>query len=397
MTASKAPRFALLIAMAALGLFGLNIIPPVMPVLAQAFRTDIAAVQFTLTLYLFGFAVAQLVYGPVSDRIGRRPALLAGLTLFQIGTGICLLAPDIVTLNIGRLLQAVGSCAGTVLGRAVIRDVYERERAASMVAYMTMALALGPMLAPAIGGYLELWFGWRALFFFLLAAGILVQIWAHLAMPETLRERLQGSNPIAMLHDFRLLLRQPAFCGYALQVGLSTMVFFVFVGGSAHVAVDLMGVPPHHYGLYFILVPSQYMLANFLAGKFSPRIGIERLIRGGTAFGLLFSLLLVAFDGVGRLGVLPLFLGAGGISLAQGFCVSSAVAGAVSVDPRRAGSASGLVGFLQMTFGALGSFSVGILPGTTQTLVWLMAGASLAALISHYLGQHFHRRQGGTS
>ncbi|MBI4969995.1 MAG: multidrug effflux MFS transporter [Rhodospirillales bacterium] len=396
MTRPQAPHFTLLIAVAAIGLLGLNIIPAVMPVLAQALKTDTTVVQFTLTLYLFGFAVAQLVYGPVSDRIGRRPTLLAGLTLFQIGTVICLVAPDILTLNSGRLLQAIGSCAGTVLGRAVIRDVYERERAASMVAYMTMALALGPMLAPAIGGYLELWFGWRSLFVFLLVVGILVQIWAHLAMPETLRERLTGSSPIAMLHDFVLLLRQPAFCGYAFQLGFSTMVFFAFVGGAAHVAVDGMGVAPHHFGLYFIMVPSQYMLANFLAGRFSPRIGIERLIRGGVAFGVLFSFLLVVFEEVGRLSVMPLFLAAGGISLAQGFSVSSAVAGAVSVDPRRAGSASGLVGFLQMTFAALGSFSIGVLPGTARTLVWLMLLASLAGLISHYLGQYFHRRQGGS-
>jgi DHA1 family bicyclomycin/chloramphenicol resistance-like MFS transporter len=181
-TPPRRPPLFIIIAVVACGPLAIHILVPSLPGLQIIFDTNYATVQLTLTLYFFAFAGAQLIYGPLSDRFGRRPVLLAGMALYVGGGVICLSASTIEVLIGGRIVQGIGGCAGFVLARAIVRDLYEREKAASMLAYVTMAMVVVPMMAPGIGGYLDLWFGWWASFFLVVTYGIVVTVAAILVL-----------------------------------------------------------------------------------------------------------------------------------------------------------------------------------------------------------------------
>lgn len=283
----RLPSVFILVAMTALGPLALNIFMPSMPGLAKAFGVEYGVVQLTLTFYLVGLGVAQLIYGPISDRWGRRPVLLWGLGIYCVGSIACALAPSIFWLMLGRALQALGGCAGLVLGRAIIRDLYERDRSAAMIGYVTMAMSLAPMLSPALGGYLDTLFGWRASFVFCSLAGLAVYGWVLLTLPETLARPGQGEGAAALLRGYRELLRSPVFCGYVLQTAFTSGVFFAFIAGAPFVVVTVMGLPASAYGLWFIIVSIGYLTGNFFTGRFAVRLGVDRMIAYGAVTQLL--------------------------------------------------------------------------------------------------------------
>ena len=285
-TTRRRPPLALLIAVTAAGPLSLTIFVPSMPGIQRAYDTDYATVQLTLTLYLVGFAVAQLLYGPLSDRFGRRPVLLAGQGVYLVGSLLCLMAPGIGTLIAGRVVQAVGACAGMVVARAIIQDVYKREKAAPMLAYVSSAMAAAPMVGPSIGGMLEVWFGWRASFVLIAALGAGVLAASVFFLHETHKGEAQGATIVGMLVGFGHLLRRPVFCGHAFQVAFTSSVFFAFVGGVPYVMVDLMRRPPSEFGFYFIAVPALFMTGSFFAGRVSARVGSDRMVTIGTLIAL---------------------------------------------------------------------------------------------------------------
>ena len=365
----------------------MHILLPSMPGMQRIFATEFATVQLTLTLYLVGFAVAQLAYGPLSDRFGRRPVLLAGLALYLAGSLICLLAPAIEVLIAGRVVQAVGGCSGLVLGRAIVRDVYGRERAASMLAYVTMAMVVAPMLSPTIGGYLEVWFGWWAIFAFLFAAGILVMIATALFLPETRGTASEMTGPLEMARSFGHLLRLRAFLGYAFHLAFATGVWMSFVGAAPYVTIELLGRSPNEYGLYFIGVSAMYAAGNFTAGRISQRVGSDRMITIGVWVAIAGTAILGGVVAMGALTPFNLFWPVAVVSFGQGLSIPNAMAGAVSVDPRRIGAASGLTGFLQMATAAGCSYLVGaLMAGTAVPMVVVMSVLAVLAYAAPALG-----------
>lgn len=370
----------MLVAVSALGPLALNIFMPAMPNLKDAFATDYGTIQLTLSLYLAGLAASQLVYGPLSDRYGRRPMLLAGLVLFVIGSAGGLAAAGIGQLIAARLVQAVGGCAGLVLGRAMVRDLYSRERAAGMIAYMTMAMVVAPMLAPLLGGYLTEWFGWRSTLVFTVAAGAAVLALAVPLLRETNHDRQPLPGIGGMLSSYRALLRVPAFRCYAFQISFSTAGFFAFLGGAPYVVIDLMGRSPAEYGLYFALGAAGYMVGNFLAGRHSARLGIDRMIGIGVIVSLAATatMLVLALAGVDH--PLALFLPLTAFALGNGMSLPNGLAGAISVNPRIAGAASGLAGFLQMGAGTLASIVAGVivLHGAAAMILVMLTASALA-------------------
>jgi len=380
---SPRPSLGILIAVTALGPMALNIFIPSMPGMTAVFGTDYGTIQLTLTLYLFGVAIAQLAMGPLSDRFGRRPVLLAGIALFLFGSLGAALAGTIETLIAARIVQAVGGCAGLVLGRAIVRDTHSREESASMIGYITMAMVVAPMMAPLIGGYLDHWFGWRSTFFAVLAVGAVVLALAWLLLHETHHDRRIGAGPLAMLRGFGVLLRDAAFAGYALNVSFTTAVFFAFLAGAPYIMIELMQRPSSEYGLYFMMNAVSYMAGNFASGRLATRIGPDRMIFTGSVLALAGVALLTAL----ALGtsMIPLFL-FGPVMLvgvANGLSLPSATASAISLRPDLAGTASGLVGFLQMMVGALATLLVGKLQDDT---VFPMAAVMSAAAIIAFLG-----------
>jgi MFS transporter, DHA1 family, multidrug resistance protein len=359
----------LLVAMTAIGPMGLNILTPAVPGLVATFGTDAAAVQLTLSLYLFGLAASQLVMGPLSDRFGRRPVVLAGLTLAAVSSVAALAATTIEALIVARIIQAIGASTGVVVGRAIIRDLYDRDRAAAMIGWVTSATVVAPMLAPMIGGFLDTAVGWHAIFAFVGVVSAATLIGAVVALPETQSAAMDGGI-VRFLTEARLLVGTRQFCGYALCVAANSAMFFVYVGGAPHVVVTMMGQSSAVYGVWFAVSSLGYMAGNFIAAQRSVVFGVDRMIWWGTVISLLAVVaecaLVLALPGGGPA---IIFVPQIVISIGSGFLMPNALAGAVSVRPQAAGTASGFTGFLQMGLGALSAQVVShLLDGATTAL-----------------------------
>ena len=341
----------MLIIVAAVSPLGINLYLPSLPGMAAALQVDYAAVQFTLSVYLAAVALGQLIIGPVSDHYGRRPVLLGGLILFVIGSLICMLAPNIGVLNLGRVVQALGGCAGIALSRAIVRDLYDRTQAASMIAYVTMGMAVAPMVAPAVGGVLESFYGWRSAFAFLMAFGLVTLVVVHFLLHETRPIREPGSQQL--LSGYAQLLRMPVFWGFTLTAGFTSASFFAFAAGGAYIMIELMGRTPVEYGLYFGVMPTGYILGNFCSAKLASKVGSLRLTRLGTLLGLLAILIMAVLYAIDDMQPAFLFLPMTLMGMGNGLVLPNCIAGAVSVKPEIAGAASGLAGSLQIGFGAI--------------------------------------------
>ena len=378
----------ILIAVTAIGPLALNIFIPAMPGMVAVFDTDYGTIQFTLTLYLFGVAISQLFMGPLSDRFGRRPVLLGGILVFLIGSLMAAMASTISLLIAGRIVQAVGGCAGLVLGRAIVRDTHSREESASMIGYITMAMVVAPMIAPLLGGYLDHWFGWRATFFAVLGVGVVVLAFAWPMLHETHHQRHSGGGTLAMLQGFPVLLRDAAFTGYVINVACTTAVFFAFLAGAPYIMIEIMDRPSSEYGLYFMLNAASYMTGNFLSGRLATRIGPDRMVLTGSLAALLGAALLTAIALSTELTPLGLFGPVMLVGLGNGLSLPSATASAISLRPDLAGTASGLTGFLQMMAGALVALLVGWLQDDTAfPMVTVMSSAAVLAFLGYMLAR----------
>ncbi|MBA4610162.1 multidrug effflux MFS transporter [Stappia taiwanensis] len=384
----RRPTLAILVAVSAVNPLALNISLPSLPLLVDIFGTTAGMVQMSLSLYLAAVAVAQIGIGPLSDRYGRRPVLLWGLAIFVVGSVICAVAPSIEVLLTGRMLQATGGCAGIVLGRAIVRDLYDRSQAASMIGYVTMGLAVAPMIGPAIGGVVDQSFGWRSSSYLMVVLGLLVLVAAWFDLHETNHNRVSGGGVAGLVRSYGALSRSGLFWAYALTSAFTSAVFFGFLGGAPFVAADLLGMSPAVYGLYFILVAGGYVFGNWISGRYSGSIGMVRMIGAGNVVLVLAVSIIAFLFALGLVHPLSLFGPMFVVGVGNGMCLPNAIAGAVSVRPDLAGAASGLTGSLQIGAGAIASalagwFLSGILwPGTIWPLVLVMATACVLSVIA---------------
>lgn len=383
--ATRAPQrpragvlLALLMAMTSLGPLSLNILVPATPGLAATLNTEPATVQLTVSLYLLGLALSQLALGPLSDRFGRRPVVLCGLTLTVVVSFAALLATSIGELILARAFQSFGASTGIVIGRAIIRDLYDRERAASMIGWVATVMVVAPMVSPLIGGLLDTTFGWETTFIFVGIFALLVLAWAYFILPETRPDHVTGGGIRYLAGEARELLKSRAFKAYVLAATLGSATFFGFLGASPHVVIDLMGESSAVYGAWFIIAALGYMLGNLCAAKFAPRLGVHRMIPAGLGLEVAGATLgvlwvwLFPFGGPASIFIPQLI-----ISTGNGMMLPNAIAGAVSVRPQSAGTASGITGCTQMAVGALAaqvtswiaSLSVTALPMSFTILV----------------------------
>jgi len=382
--ARRRPSLAILIAMSAIGPLALNIFVPSMPGLQKTFGVSYATAQLTLTLYLIGTAVCQLIYGPLSDRFGRRPVVLAGQGVFVVASLAAALAPTIEVLIAARAVQAVGGAAGIVISRAIVRDLYGREKAASVLGYLTVAWVLAPMLAPTFGGFLDGIGGWSASFYFLTGTGLLVWLAALGWLHETHYER--GSVPVlsGLIISFGRLLRERKFVAYTLTLAFGSGVFFSFLAGAPYIMIAVLGRSPLEYGLWFIVVSFGYMAGNALSGRYSERAGVERMIGYGTALSLSGSLLSLAAVSAGFLSPVAIFLPMILVALGNGLTLPNGIAGAMSINPALAGTAAGLAGFMQMGLGAAISQSVGVVQAISPwASLYVMAASATVSLVMY--------------
>ena len=341
----------LLICMTAIGPTTLNILVPALPRLAVELGTDAKTVQLAVSLYLIGLATAQLLAGPLSDRFGRRPVALGGLALTALMSLAALAVGNVTSLIVVRVVQAIGAASGIVVARALVRDLFERDRAAAMLGLVATAMVIAPTFGPLIGGLLETAFGWQAIFLFVAAASLAVLAWGLAVLPETRRRDARGGP--GFVADLTALAGSASFHGYVLCAAFGSGTFFAFLGGGPHAIVTIMGRSPAEFGVWFAVSSVGYMAGNFLTSRLSMRYGVDRMIRYGLALegvGAVAAMALaaVAPDGGPAIVFLPqLVMGFG-----NGVMLPNAIAGAVSIRPQAAGTASGFLGCVQMTIGA---------------------------------------------
>ena len=366
----------------------MNIFMPSMPGMMKVFGVSYDTVQFTLTLYLVALAVAQLFIGPLSDRFGRRPIALWGLLVFLIGSFICITAPDILILSVGRAIQAAGGCAGIVMARTMIRDLYGSAKAAKMIAVLVLAMIIIPVIAPSLGGFLDEIYGWQAGFYVVFGFALLVLFASYYFLQETHFNLHDSISVIRTIHGFGQLLGHLSFNKFALQISFASAAFFAFIGGSPYVVMELMGHSPKEYGFYFMVVGLSYMIGNFVTTRTTETWGINVLINLGIYLAAAGGLFLLICYFMGILNAPILFAAMSAIALANGLSLPTSIAGAIGVDPERIGAAAGLSGFLQIAAGAAASFIVGnMLSHSAAPLVYIMSGSAFLALASYKVAE----------
>jgi MFS transporter, DHA1 family, multidrug resistance protein len=379
--ADRRPPVLALIAISALSPFAINSVVPSMPAIEDAFRADYGRVQLVLSMFLASVAISQIFIGPLSDRFGRRPVLLIGFSLFVIASAACPFAPSVEALIALRIVQGASGCVGIVLGRAIVRDLYDRRQAASMLGYVTMGLAMAPMVAPTLGGLLQEYSGWTAIFWLMagLGAACLAVVWG--LVPETNLNRTARLSLGTLFADYSRLIRRPDFLLFTASSSLTTGVFFTFLGGAPYVAERLLGLRPSVYGLWFAVLPLGYAAGSFMAGRYTEKVGVARMILAGSALAFTAVLALMFLFVAGFSGPAALFLPMSIAGIANGIALPSAISGAISVRPEIAGAASGLSGAAQLGTGAvLSIIGSAALAGGTSPLPMLMIMTAAAAL-----------------
>lgn len=374
--AARRPGLFLLVAMTALGPVALTIFIPSMPGLQAALATDYASAQLTLTLYLVSLAVFQLVLGPLSDRFGRRPVLLVGIALFVLASLGCALATSVEQLILARVVQAAGGCAGMAIGRAIVRDLYARDEAASLFGLVNVGMVVGPLVAPPLGGALDEIGGWRLPFVAVALFGLVVFVLLLVQLRETNLVRERSAGFLRFARNSGTLFREPTFLGFALQTAFATCLYYAFIAGAPFVAAEEIGASARDFGFIYFFVPLGYMAGNFLTGRLGRRVGAEPLMWAGLGLALIG---LAGMGGVAWLKIhtlLALFMPMTIVTISNGLVIPTGSAAAISVRPDIAGAASGVAGFLQIGFAALATLAVGLMhDGTRIPMLLVMAAA----------------------
>jgi DHA1 family bicyclomycin/chloramphenicol resistance-like MFS transporter len=392
--------FVVLVSISALGPLGINMIVPSLPGLGRDLGVDYGVAQLAFSVFPFSMAFFIVLTGPLADIFGRRPVLFAGLGAYVLATLAAALAPNIESVIAARIIQAAGAGAGIVVGRASIGDLYERDRAASMMGYVTMGYGVAPMFAPMIGGVLEEVYGWRMTFGFLFLLGSVVLVASWKVLPETSRVRGPGEARPSFLGAIAELAVAPAFWAIALTNAFNSSVYFTFLGGGSFVGEHVLGLSPGVYGGYLMLVVAGYIAGNWFTGRYTVRLGPMRLMIAGCLLLIAVALVMLVADVAGALSPLTLFGPTVFMGFGNGLITPNCLALAISVRPRLAGTAVGFASGIQLGFAGLMSTVVGWWIAHDQSAFPLMAQLTAMAvltLVFTLLSRRLLRGTGGLS
>ena len=375
------PSMLTLVLLASISMLAMNSFLPSLPSMATHFGTTTAIMGLSVAIYLGSSAVLQILVGPLSDKIGRRPALLWSLGIFIFASFACVFAQDTAVFMTLRAIQAFAACT-MVLSRAIVRDTNDTQTSASKIAYIAMGMAITPMFAPALGGFLDNWFGWQANFWMLGGVGTLIWILTYFDQGETVPPSTEGFRE--QLKEYPELLTSRRFWGYCLASAFSGGAYFAYLGGGPFVGSVVFNLSPEQLGIYFGTPAIGYFAGNFISGRYSVRFGIDAMILSGLNIilvGMTLSLILsyLGYASVNSFFGFMIFVGLG-----NGLCLPNATAGMLSVRPHLAGAASGLGGSISIAGGAALSTVAGaiLVPGSTEMpLLLLMWASSLAGVI----------------
>jgi DHA1 family bicyclomycin/chloramphenicol resistance-like MFS transporter len=381
------------------GTLAMHVFVPALPLAGQDLGAGPGAMRMTISLYILGLAVGQLVYGPLADRYGRRPVLMVGLTLYAASGLAAVLAPGVEALIAARLFQALGGCAGLVLGRAIVRDLAGPQEAAQRLALMNLMVTLGPGLAPLLGTALAELAGWRSIFVLLCALGLANILFTWKMLPETGQQVAQSGAALA--RNTLRLVGSPVFLGYAVGGGCATTSMYAFVASAPFIFTDTLHRPAHEAGLYLAVLISGVWLGSMLASRLmARRLPITRVLVWANLVSVLGAFVFLGMVLSGRLSVLwtilPMFV----FTLGAGIASPAALTQAISVDPQVIGSASGLYGFMQMAVGAICTALAGIGRDPALAAALVLAGAGIISQLGFWVasrpGAGQGSRRGGT-
>ncbi len=362
---------------------------PAFPQIAASLQTDASQVQLTLAACFLGFAIGQLIYGPLSDRFGRKPPLYAGIALFVLASSACALATTIEALIGWRFLQALGGCAGMVITRAIVRDRFTAQEAARLFSLLILVMGLAPILAPLFGGALLGVASWQAIFIALAVFGLLCGFFTWHVLDETLPKANQQSlHPVILLKAFRDILRERQFHGHVLVAGFAHAGMFGYITSSSFVFIDYFGVPPSHFGWLFGSNAAGLIAMSQVNRRLLKSRSTDQMLQLGNSIALICGLLLLAAAVWSAaplwLIAVPLF----GFVASLGITLPNASANALAPFGQRAGTASALLGTIQFLFAAGAAALVSALPGYLMpargplTMACVIAGCSLLAWLS---------------
>jgi len=366
------------------GPLAINFYLALLPSMAEDLSTSAATIQQTVSVYLMGFAGAQLIVGPLSDRFGRKIILLICYCVFVVASLVCALANDVSLLIGARFVQSVGGCAGVLLSRVIVKDVYPPEEMGKVMSYMTTGFSMAPLLAPAIGGFIGVAFGWRSLFFIFSLFGVILILWTWFGYQESNKNLNPDAIRIKHLFgNYARLLKEPKFVGYSLAVCASIAGILTYTSASSFILIELLAVPTTVYGLLFSISAFGMLVGSLLAAKLNSRIGSISTV--------LYGALVLAIGGVSMailpwLGVVsvptivgPMFL----YALGNGIVMPTAMSLAIMPFPKMAGSAAAWIGCCQAGLGALCGYIVSLLYNASAIPMTSMIGLlSVIALVS---------------
>ncbi len=366
--------------MAGVGALSLNVFLPSLPSMAQHFGVDYGLMQLSVSAYLAATAFVQIAVGPISDRYGRRPVVLATVAIFTLASLGAIFAPNFTVFLICRLLQTA-IATGFAISRAIVRDMVPQDQAASMIGYVTMGMSIVPMIGPAVGGVLDEAFGWQASFWMLAGGGVMLGYFVYMDQGETFTRREGGFA--AQLREYPALLTSQRYWGYCLAAAFASGAFFAYLGGSPFVGTVVFGMDPAQLGLYFGAPALGYLVGNGVSGRFSVKIGENRMVLIGASVTVIGMLILLLCDVIGLQHPVVFFGFMIFIGLGNGILLPNANAGMLSVRPALAGSAAGLGGAFMIGGGAALSMIAGFILGPetgARPLIVLMLLTTIASL-----------------
>ncbi|GFO67778.1 Bcr/CflA family drug resistance efflux transporter [Geomonas limicola] len=356
---------------------------PAMPVMSRSLHASEGLVELTISGYLIGFSFGQLLWGPISDRYGRRPSVAIGLVLFVIGSAGCALSESALVMIGWRVVQALGACASVALSRAMVRDLYEGVRAAQMLSILITVMAVAPLVGPLVGGQIVAHAGWRAIFWTLVGIGIVTFV-ALFTISETLPAERRNHEPLGgAMARYGELLRDRRILGYLGTGGFFYAGMFAYVAGTPFTYITYYHVPEQLYGLLFGLGIVGIMGSNILNSYLVPRFGYDRMLLAGTIIAAFSAVMVALFAHFGWGGLWGLVVSLFVFVSATGFIVANSITGALNNFPGRAGAVSALVGAVQYGSGIIGSGIVGIFAnGTPWPMGLVIALCGIGSLLS---------------
>ena len=376
------PHIITLILLAGVAGLAMNVFLPSLPNMALHFETEYWVLQMSVAAYFAMNAVLQILIGPVSDNLGRRPVVLWGLLLFTVASIGCIYAPNATVFLMFRMCQAIIVTA-MVLSRAIIRDVVSADKAASLIGYVTMGMAVVPMLGPMLGGLLDETFGWQASFWLMALSGFGMFVLCYFDQGET--KRATGETLRQQFGHYPELFSSPRFWGYSIASGLTSGAFFAYLGGAPYVGTEIFKLSPAILGFYFGAPALGYFIGNFLSGRYSMRIGINSMVLYGTIIATIATVASLLVFSIGQGSPVSFFGFMTIVGIGNGLTIPNATSGMLSVRPHLAGTASGLGGAIMIGFGAILSALAGIIltgSDTALPVLWLMVASTLGGLIS---------------